>query len=88
MIEFTSYVDNRDMLSHNDNVFIITDSARVYFYPVFKTLDVDVPVMVSVRFASYTSTLQVFVKIVGVNARDNIATGLIEISNPLTLVMC
>lgn len=75
------------MLSHNDNVFRITGSARVYFYPFFKTLDVDVPVMVSVRFVSYTSTLQVLVKVVGVNARDNLATGLIEIGNPLTLAM-
>ncbi|GAA5798335.1 hypothetical protein HPULCUR_003737 [Helicostylum pulchrum] len=47
--------------------------------------DVDVPVMISVRYASYASSFQFFVKLVGAYTIYDMLAGPIETGEPLTL---
>ncbi|KAI9263652.1 hypothetical protein EDC94DRAFT_85888 [Helicostylum pulchrum] len=77
-----NYLNDNKTLSLDDNICQSVDIKTVYLKYLFDEDDVDVPAIVSVRYVSYTSSLQFFVKLVGTGTRDE---ELIETGEPLTL---
>ncbi|KAI9263598.1 hypothetical protein EDC94DRAFT_84007 [Helicostylum pulchrum] len=77
-----NYLSDNETLSLDDNIYQSVDFNTVDFNDLFDEEDVDVPVMISVRYLSYASSLQFLIKLVGVNTSDR---KLIETGEPLTL---
>ncbi|GAA5800341.1 hypothetical protein HPULCUR_005768 [Helicostylum pulchrum] len=78
-------LNDNETLSLHDNVYQSVGFNDVDFSDLFDEEDVDVPVMISVRHVSYTSSLQFFVKIVGADTRDENLMVVFETGEPLTL---
>ncbi|KAI8094110.1 hypothetical protein BDF21DRAFT_408017 [Thamnidium elegans] len=68
-----------------NNFFKLVDTTFVDIPSVFERGDVYVPVMVSISYISYSSSLQFFIKVVGAGNRDEGFTDVIETGEPLTL---
>ncbi|KAI9263593.1 hypothetical protein EDC94DRAFT_83857 [Helicostylum pulchrum] len=80
-----NYLSDNETLSLDDNIYQSVDFNTVNFSDLFDKEDVNVPAIVSVRYVSYTSSLQFFVKLVGADTRDEELAGVIETGEPLTL---
>ncbi|KAI9262824.1 hypothetical protein EDC94DRAFT_648082 [Helicostylum pulchrum] len=75
-----NYLENKTLF-HDDNIHEYIAKMDVDTPPSFKTRDVDIPVMVSVRYVSYASTLQFFAKLVDADNKKRV----MEAGEPLTL---
>ncbi|KAI9259810.1 hypothetical protein EDC94DRAFT_154204 [Helicostylum pulchrum] len=80
-----NYLNDNKTLSLDGNICQSVDVETVDFRDLFDWEDVDIPVMISVRYVSYISSLQFFVKLVGADTRDKKLTGVFEPGEPLTL---
>ncbi|KAI9259793.1 hypothetical protein EDC94DRAFT_612107 [Helicostylum pulchrum] len=80
-----NYLNDNETLSLNDNIYQSVGCKELGYRYIFDWEDVDAPLMISVRYVSYTSSLQFSVKLVGADARDEIFAGVIEAGEPLTL---
>ncbi|GAA5800888.1 hypothetical protein HPULCUR_006327 [Helicostylum pulchrum] len=79
------YLNANGTLFLDDTIYQSVDSKQVDFSKLFDGKDADVPAIVSVKYVSYTSSLQFFVKLVGADTRDESLAGVIETGGPLTL---
>ncbi|KAI9254719.1 hypothetical protein EDC94DRAFT_235550 [Helicostylum pulchrum] len=80
-----NYMNDNGTLSLDNKIGQSVDIKGVYFKGLFDGKDVNVPVMISVRYVSYISSLQFFVKAVGADTRDEALAAVIETGEPLTL---
>lgn len=80
-----NYLENTETLLLDDNILQIIDSVHVDFGSIFEWKDVDVPVIVSLDYVSYTSALKFSVRLAGRNMKEEKISGLLETGEPLTL---
>ncbi|GAA5812910.1 hypothetical protein MFLAVUS_006371 [Mucor flavus] len=77
---------NNETLGCDDIIHQYFGNEWIRFGNEFKNRDVDVPVMFSISYISYTSSLRFLLKIVGVDTRDEYLAIVMESSEPLTLI--
>lgn len=68
-----------------DNMLSFSDNQIIFVPPYFERRYVNVPIMVSTSYISYSSTLQFSIKVIGKESRDEQSTGVFETGEPLTL---
>ncbi|GAA5815457.1 hypothetical protein MFLAVUS_008968 [Mucor flavus] len=81
----TNYLEDNETLSLYNNIYNSVGTDSIEIGKLYKNRRLDAPIIVSVIFLSYVSSLRFSVKLVGADTRDEKLVGVVEAGEPLTL---
>ncbi|GAA5815550.1 hypothetical protein MFLAVUS_009062 [Mucor flavus] len=88
IFETMNYLENNETFDCDEYASQYFDDKFITLEEIFKNREIDVPVMISVSYIPYTSSLRFLINIVGVDTKYEGFAHVMEAGEPLTLTRC